>query len=234
VEREVLLWGVASTTPKLDPGALAGTYVGATAEAAWAVGMGANVLVGGSKKGVALQPIAIEGLTGANVAAGVTEVELKTSPAGTARRTRESQQCTEKGLTMNGKGGRSLAALVVAGLIVAGSAGKLGAQVAGSTTIGVSVEEIKAVALGWSAKKKILGKAVYNEKNEKIGVVDDLIITPDKSVSYAIIGAGGFLGMGKHDVAIPVGQFKEDKGRIVLAGASKDALKAMPKFEYAK
>jgi biopolymer transport protein ExbB len=64
--------------------------------------------------------------------------------------------------------------------------------------------------------------------------VDDLIITPDKSVSYAIIGAGGFLGMGKHDVAIPVGQFKEDKGRFVLAGATKDALKAMPKFEYAK
>ena len=69
---------------------------------------------------------------------------------------------------------------------------------------------------------------------EKIGTVDDLIITPDKSVSYAIIGAGGFLGMGKHDVAVPVGQFKEDKGRIVLAGATKDALKAMPKFEYAK
>ena len=53
-------------------------------------------------------------------------------------------------------------------------------------------------------------------------------------MSYAIVGAGGFLGMGKHDVAVPVGQFKEDKGRIVLAGATKDALKAMPKFEYAE
>jgi hypothetical protein len=124
--------------------------------------------------------------------------------------------------------------LALTGLVVAGSAGRLGAQVAGSTTLGVSVEELKAVAIGWSAKKKILGKAVYNDKNEKIGVVDDLIITPDKSVSYAIIGAGGFLGMGKHDVAIPVGQFKEDKGKIVLAGATKDALKAMPKFVYAK
>jgi sporulation protein YlmC with PRC-barrel domain len=127
-----------------------------------------------------------------------------------------------------------VAALALAGLVVAGSAGRLGAQVAGSTTIGVSVEELKAVAIGWSAKKKILGKAVYNDKNEKVGVVDDLIVTPDKSISYAIIGAGGFLGMGKHDVAIPVGQFKEVKGRIVLAGATKDALKAMPKFEYAK
>jgi sporulation protein YlmC with PRC-barrel domain len=127
-----------------------------------------------------------------------------------------------------------VAALALTGLIVAGAPGGAGAQVAGSATLGVSVEELKMVAVGWSAKKKILGKAVYNDKNERIGTVDDLIITPDKSVSYAIIGAGGFLGMGKHDVAIPVGQFKEDKGRIVLAGATKDALKAMPKFEYAK
>jgi hypothetical protein len=127
-----------------------------------------------------------------------------------------------------------VAAFALAGMVLVGSAGEVGAQVAGSTTIGISVEELKAVAIGWSAKKKILGKAVYNDKNEKIGVVDDLIVTPDRSLSYAIIGVGGFLGMGKHDVAIPVGQFKEDKGKILLAGATKDALKAMPKFEYAK
>jgi sporulation protein YlmC with PRC-barrel domain len=122
--------------------------------------------------------------------------------------------------------------LIVSAVLLSASSGP--AQVAGSTTLGVSVEEMKAVVIGWSAKKKILGKSVYNDKNEKIGVVDDLIITPDKSLSYAIIGAGGFLGMGKHDVAIPVGQFKEDKGKIVLAGATKDALKAMPEFKYAK
>jgi sporulation protein YlmC with PRC-barrel domain len=146
-----------------------------------------------------------------------------------------TQPNTKKGTAMNRRAVlNGVAVLALAGLVVAGSAGRLGAQVAGSTTLGVSVEELKAVAIGWSAKKKILGKAVYNDKNEKIGVVDDLIITPDKSVSYAIIGAGGFLGMGKHDVAIPVGQFKEDKGKIVLAGATKDALKAMPKFVYAK
>jgi hypothetical protein len=140
-----------------------------------------------------------------------------------------------KGAAMNRAWNRSgVAALALSGLIVAGAPGGAGAQVAGSSTLGVSVEELKVVAVGWSAKKKILGKSVYNDKNEKIGVVDDLIITPDKSVSYAIIGAGGFLGMGKHDVAVPVGQFKEDKGKIVLAGATKDALKAMPKFEYAK
>ena len=75
-------------------------------------------------------------------------------------------------------------------------------------------------------------RKLLDDDNEKIGVVDDLIITPDKSVSYAIIGAGGFLGMAKHDVAIPVSQLEEDKGRIVLAGATKDALKAIPRFVY--
>ena len=73
----VILWAVASTSEKLTPGEMVGTYVGVTAEAAWAGGLGANVLVGGSKKGYALQPVSVEGLTGANVAAGVLEVELK-------------------------------------------------------------------------------------------------------------------------------------------------------------
>jgi len=141
----------------------------------------------------------------------------------------------EKGTTMNSRAVLSgVAAFAFAGLVVMSSVERPGAQVAGSTTLAISVEELKAVAIGWSAKKKILGKDVYNDNNEKIGVVDDLIITPDRSISYAIIGTGGFLGIAKHDVAIPVGRFKEDKGRIVLAGATKDALKAVPKFEYAK
>jgi hypothetical protein len=64
--------------------------------------------------------------------------------------------------------------------------------------------------------------------------VNDLIIAPDKAVSYAIIGAGGFLGMGKHDVAIRVNNFKLVGGKITLPGATKEAVKAMPAFEYAK
>jgi sporulation protein YlmC with PRC-barrel domain len=128
---------------------------------------------------------------------------------------------------------RIVAAMAVAA-VISMSAASAGAQVAGSSTIGVTKEEIKAVMEGWSAKKAVLGKAVYNDKNEKIGTIDDLIITPDRSVSYAIIGAGGFLGIGRHDVAIPMSQLKEEKGKFILPGATKEALKAMPKFEYAK
>lgn len=72
----VILWAVVSTSEKFTPGALAGTYAGATAEVAWAAGLGANVLVGGSSKGIALQPLSVQGYNGANLAAGVTEVSL--------------------------------------------------------------------------------------------------------------------------------------------------------------
>ena len=126
--------------------------------------------------------------------------------------------------------------VVAVGLTAVLSAGAITAQaqVAGSQTIGVSQEETKLVATGWSVKKTILGNAVYNDKNDKIGNVDDLIVAPDKSVSFAIIGVGGFLGMGKHDVAIPINRIKQENNKLVLPGATKEALKALPEFQYAE
>jgi hypothetical protein len=73
----VFLLAVVSSDGKTQPCALAGSYGGVGAAAAWAGGLGANVLVGGSNKGYALQPLNIEGIAGLNVAAGVVEVELK-------------------------------------------------------------------------------------------------------------------------------------------------------------
>ena len=108
------------------------------------------------------------------------------------------------------------------------------AQVAGSTRLGVSVEEVKIVASGWSSKKQILGKTVFNENNEKVGKIDDLIVAPTGELSFVIIGAGGFAGVGRHDVAIPVQQIQLQDGKFVLPGATKPAVKALPKFEYAK
>jgi sporulation protein YlmC with PRC-barrel domain len=107
------------------------------------------------------------------------------------------------------------------------------AQVAGSTTLGVSVAELRDVMEGWSAKRQILGEPVYSDKQERIGTVEDIIIAPDKKVSYGIVGAGGFLGFDRRDVAIPVHQFKITDGKLVLPGATKEALSQMPPFEYA-
>jgi sporulation protein YlmC with PRC-barrel domain len=106
------------------------------------------------------------------------------------------------------------------------------AQVVGSTVIGTAAADLREVTLGWSANRQVLGQAVFNDKNERIGAVDDIVIAPDKAISYAIIGAGGFLGVGRHDVAIPVSQLTQVDGKFVLAGATKEALKAMPSFEY--
>jgi sporulation protein YlmC with PRC-barrel domain len=108
------------------------------------------------------------------------------------------------------------------------------AQVAGSTLIGVSVAEMRDVTSGWSAKRQILGQAIFNDKDERVGSIDDIIIAPDKAVSYAIINAGGFTGLTKHDVAIPVSQLKLADNKLVLAGATKEALRASPPFEYAR
>jgi uncharacterized protein YrrD len=119
--------------------------------------------------------------------------------------------------------------LVLAGIALISTAVSH-AQVAGTTLLGVSVAEMHDVALGWSVKRTILGQPVYNDKNERVGTVDDLIVTPDKAISYAIVNAGGFLGLMKHNVAIPVSQFKFVDNKFVLLGATKEALKARPKL----
>lgn len=109
------------------------------------------------------------------------------------------------------------------------------APVAGTEVeaIGVTVTQLTDVVKGWSVKKKILGHDVYNDKGEKIGSIDDLILGQDKASSFVIIGAGGFLGIDRHDVAIPAKQLQEKDGKLILPGATKDAVKAMPRFKYA-
>ena len=93
---------------------------------------------------------------------------------------------------------------------------------------------IKTLARGWSAKKRNLDKPVYNEEDERVGEVNDIIIAPDKSIAYAIIGVGGFLGIGVHQVAVPFNRFKGIDDKIVLLGATKDMLHAIPPFDYAE
>ena len=76
----VLVWTVVAPTANPAPGALSGTYTGATGSATVGVGVGANVLVGGSGNSIALQPVSIEGTTGLNVAAGIAEMTLTYQP----------------------------------------------------------------------------------------------------------------------------------------------------------
>ena len=70
-----IVWTVFSDTNRYA-GMLAGTYTGASAEVSVAAGLGANVLVGGSNRTVALQPLSVQGQVGLDIAAGIGQLEL--------------------------------------------------------------------------------------------------------------------------------------------------------------
>ncbi|MBN8873687.1 MAG: PRC-barrel domain-containing protein [Rhodospirillales bacterium] len=92
---------------------------------------------------------------------------------------------------------------------------------------------------GGMRSSKIVGSSVYNDKDEKVGSVDDLVIGSDKSL-HAVISVGGVLGMGAKMVEVPFDklQFGNTKGssdnRIVMPGATKESLNNMPDYHYVK
>jgi hypothetical protein len=76
MQNAVIVWNVVAPTVALSPGSLTGTYGGATASVTLGVGVGANVLVGGSKDTISLQPVSVEGGTGLNLAGGLASISL--------------------------------------------------------------------------------------------------------------------------------------------------------------
>jgi hypothetical protein len=75
-QETALAWGVFAPVARLAPGDLTGTYAGAQGSASLGVGVGGNVLVGGSDNTIALQPLSVQGSVGINVAAGLESLEL--------------------------------------------------------------------------------------------------------------------------------------------------------------
>ena len=73
----VLAWAVIAPTNGIHRGALAGTYVGASGDVSLGLGVGAKVLVGGSHRSIALQPVSVEGQAGVNLALGVASLNLR-------------------------------------------------------------------------------------------------------------------------------------------------------------
>jgi hypothetical protein len=76
-EETVLAWGVYAPVARLGFGDLSGNYAGAQGSAAIGVGVGGNVLVGGSNNSIALQPLSVQGQVGLSVAAGLESLELR-------------------------------------------------------------------------------------------------------------------------------------------------------------
>jgi len=76
-EETSLAWGVYAPVARLGPGDLSGNYAGAQGSATVGVGVGGNVLIGGSNNSIALQPLSLQGQVGLNVAAGLESLELR-------------------------------------------------------------------------------------------------------------------------------------------------------------
>jgi sporulation protein YlmC with PRC-barrel domain len=94
--------------------------------------------------------------------------------------------------------------------------------------------DLSVVSQGYRLSK-LIGSSVINDKNEKIGTIDDLIADKDKKqLQFAVLQVGGFLGVGGRLVAVPYDSLViDDKGqKVTLPGASKDELKKLSQFNY--
>jgi sporulation protein YlmC with PRC-barrel domain len=127
-----------------------------------------------------------------------------------------------------------LAAILLLSLSLTTAAAQSPPPVAGVAPLAVTVEQLHLVAVGYRASK-IIGAAVYNERNENVGKVVDFVVTPNEYVSFLVLNVGGFLGIiGGKDVAVPASRFKALNSRVVLPGATKNALLALPPFVFAQ
>ena len=75
-----LAWAVLAPTAGVPAGALAGTYIGASGDIALGPGVGANILVGGSNRSFALQPLSVEGSIALDVTLGLSALQLRWVP----------------------------------------------------------------------------------------------------------------------------------------------------------
>jgi sporulation protein YlmC with PRC-barrel domain len=67
--------------------------------------------------------------------------------------------------------------------------------------------DVRPLAEAYRASRMI-GTAVLNDKNEKIGTVDDLIVSPNDRVLFAVLSVGGFLGINRRLIAVPYSELK--------------------------
>jgi len=95
----------------------------------------------------------------------------------------------------------------------------------------VKVDVVK-VSTGYRASK-VLGASVVNEVGDTVGKIDEIIVGPDGKAPFVVLSVGGFLGLGDKLVVLPYEQMRTDGKKIVLPGATKDSLKALPEFKYA-
>jgi len=98
-------------------------------------------------------------------------------------------------------------------------------------TLSLMKIDTQTLATGYRTSK-VVGSTVVNESNETVGTIDDLIVTPNEKVPFAVLSVGGFLGMGKKYVVVPYSLLVVHGKQMVLPGATKESLKSLPEFTY--
>jgi hypothetical protein len=78
---------------------------------------------------------------------------------------------------------------------------------------------------------KLIGSAVYDPSDQKIGTIDELVLNPDGKVADVVLGVGGFLGAGEKHVAVAMAELKRGKNDHFVLNTTKDALKQMANFD---
>ena len=80
---------------------------------------------------------------------------------------------------------------------------------------------------------KVVGASVYNDQNQSVGSIDDILMSDnDHKADTVVISVGGFLGMGSKLVSVPFDQLKIQDDKIVMPGATKASLEGMPEYHY--
>jgi sporulation protein YlmC with PRC-barrel domain len=92
------------------------------------------------------------------------------------------------------------------------------------------VVDLQVVQKGYRASK-LVGRTVMNDLNEKIGTLDDVIVTKEHDI-FIPVQVGGFLGVGSRLVVLPFDAFKIDDRKIVLPNASREQLKKLAVYKY--
>jgi len=98
-------------------------------------------------------------------------------------------------------------------------------------TIAMTKVDPASLATGYRTSR-VVGSPVLNEANETVGTIDDLIVTSSETVPYAVLSVGGFLGVGTRYVVVPFNAITVVDKHMMLRGATKDTLKALPEFSY--
>lgn len=98
-------------------------------------------------------------------------------------------------------------------------------------TMALSQVDLSTLATGYRTSK-VVGSKVFNSAGETVGTIDDLIVTPNDKIPFAVLSVGGFLGIGSKYVVVSYAALAVEDKKMILKDATKESLKNLPEYKY--